>query len=377
MSTKLRPSELSFETICNFLEALTAIITRKDVKNKWERRARAIETFIDDVIARESGEAFEVFRLILPYLDTERGNYQLKEAALGAVYVEALGWQKNSEQAKPLLDWKNPSVLGAGDLSAIVENTVSRATNIPNEAPEEQRKRLKVGTVNAKLDEMVRAAGNRSEQSNILRSLIRQATPCQCKWLTQIILKNIKHRCGEGSLFKAWHNDAQAYYDSHGMSLRAVFNDLKDKERPASTDITPGKVVNPQLAWTTFSADIAIQKLQLYQKEKFGIDPGAVTTAGSELSFLIETKFDGERIQVHRVGNTIKYFSRAAIDHGTKNKYSQMDDAILAATGGPLSNQELEKGGAAASRFDCVLDGELIVWNTRRYVHYMKRYYYR
>lgn len=366
MSAKLRPSELSFETICSFLEGLSALITRKDVKNKWEKRARAIEKFIADVICRESGEAFEVFRLILPHLDTERGNYQLKEAALGAVYVEALGWQKNSEQAKPLLDWKNPSVPGAGDLSAIVENTVFRTTNTPNSAPEEERKRLKIGIVNAKLDEMVRAAGNRSEQANILRSLVRQATPCQCKWLTQIILKNMKHRCGEGVLFKAWHNDAQAYYDSHGMSLRAVFNDLKDKEKPATTDITPGKVVNPQLAWTTFSAEIAIQKLQLFHKERLGVDPAAAAAAGSELSFLIETKFDGERIQVHRVGNTVQYFSRAAIDHGTKNSYNQMDDAILAATGGRLSDQELEKGGAAATRFDCVLDGELIVWNKRR-----------
>jgi len=374
MSTKLRPSEISFETICNFLEGISAIVTAKDVKNKWIRRDRAIETFMEDVICRESGEAFDVFRLILPFQDTERGNYKLKEAALGAVYVEALGWPKKSEQAKPLLDWKNPSINGAGDLSAIVERTVSRVT-IPNDAPEEERKRLKVGTVNAKLDEMVRAAGSRPEQANILRSLIRQATPRQCKWLTQIILRRMKHKCGEGKLFKAWHNDAQAYYDSHGMSLRAVFNDLKDKERPAMTDVIPGKVVNPQLAQTTFSAEIAIQKLQLYQKEKFGIDSAAAAAAaGRELSFLIETKFDGERIQVHRVGNTINYFSRMAIDHGTKNNYTQMDDAILAATGGTLSDQELKKGGAAASRFDCILDGELIVWNKRRFVHCSRKY---
>jgi hypothetical protein len=47
-----------------------------------------------------------------------------------------------------------------------------------------------------------------------------------------------------------------------------------------------------------------------------------------------------------------------------------MDEAILAATGGRISEEELtgdkKKNGKAASRLDCILDGEMIVWNKAR-----------
>jgi DNA ligase 4 len=374
---------VSFDTLCNFLDNITAIMSSKEMKNKFQRRRQAIQYFLDEVVDRTSGEAFDIFRLILPSLDTERGNYQLKEQSLGSVFVDALGMEKTNEQARALLDWKNPAIQGggAGDLSAIVERIVTKHAGFRNDAPEEERRTLKIATINAKLDEMVRAAGSRQEQANILTYLIRRATPRQLKWLTQIILKNMKHGCGERVFFNVWHPDAQAYYDSHGMSLRAVFNDLKDRYRPVTVDIIPGKVVNPQLASTTYSASLAIQKLRLYEKERLGGDAAATAMAAMEkLSFLIETKFDGERIQVHRVGNTIQYFSRNAIEHGQKSSYTLLDDAIIAATGGRVSEEELAAGAAAGKKkgggsgggpgcsfeFDCVLDGELIVWNKRR-----------
>lgn len=382
MAKKLRPSELSFETVCNFLESIS-LDNMEGWKNKFDRRREHIEAFLNQCIDRGSGEAFDVFRLVLPNLDTERGNYHIKEATLGRIFVKALGIGENTKEAKSFVDWKNPGVAGAGDLSAIVESKMLQKSRIRNDDSMKERKSLKVGVLNEKLDELVKIASlptpptppgddkktneKFDKQSNILTYLIYRVTPRQSKWLIQIILKNMKHKCGEGPIFRAWHPDAQAYYDSHGMSLRAVFNDLKDPFKPGITDIIPGKVANPQLASTTVSSEIAVAKLLAYEKERYGSEGATASAKDIPLSFVIETKFDGERIQVHRCGNTVKYISRNAIDHGVKSRYTVLDDVVLAATGGRLTEEELkdEKKNGTGSKYDCVLDGEMIVWNKR------------
>jgi DNA ligase-4 len=310
------------------MEGLAYVKNTKDVKNKWQKRADMLKGFIYKTIDRESASAYDVFRLLLPHLDTERGNYNLKEAALGSVYIDALGWEKSDPRANALIKWRDPATPGAGDLSAIMENIMSEKPRIANDSPIEERKLLKIGTINAMLDQLVLAAGNRHQQANILTPILRKATPRQAKWLTQMILKNMKHGCGEGIFFKHWHIDAQKYYDSQGMSLRKVFNDLTDEYKPAISSITPGVVINAQLALTTFTPENALEKLRLYEKTRLGIDPATASAGGGvaggaamDFSFLIETKFDGERIQVHRVGNTVMYLSRVGYEHGKKSQY--------------------------------------------------------
>lgn len=89
--------------------------------------------------------------------------------------------------------------------------------------------------------------------------------------------------------------------------------------------------------------------------------------------FLVETKFDGEplmtpahkedpslhfgnpeghlgageRIQVHRKGSQMAFYSRRALEHGTQSSYN-----ILI----PVFEKQMKPG-------DFILDGELIVWN--------------
>jgi DNA ligase-4 len=63
--------------------------------------------------------------------------------------------------------------------------------------------------------------------------------------------------------------------------------------------------------------------------------------------FIIETKFDGERIQVHRARpNTFHYFTRNNFDFGPRG-YDVLN--------------RLFKRRLAKDR--CVLDGELVIWN--------------
>ena len=60
--------------------------------------------------------------------------------------------------------------------------------------------------------------------------------------------------------------------------------------------------------------------------------------------------FAGERMQVHRDGQSIQWYSRRAIDHREESGYNIMDAPLCAQT--------------TAQRV--ILDGELVVWEQER-----------
>lgn len=181
-------------------------------------------------------------------------------------------------------------------------------------------------------------------------------------WLTQIILKNLKINLSETTVFRAWHPDAPEYYNKCGASLRKVFNTMTDTAKRFATvcgcsmagmhpctfsfhlfytsllqDIVPGRAVRPQLALGTGSVAYAFKRM--HSKE------------GDLHPFVVETKFDGERIQLHRdASGEHLYFSRRAIEHGERSNYRVFDPVVTAQI--------------QASRF--ILDGEMVVWNCAR-----------
>jgi DNA ligase-4 len=69
---------------------------------------------------------------------------------------------------------------------------------------------------------------------------------------------------------------------------------------------------------------------------------------------VVECKFDGDRIQVHKNGNDIHFFSRTFIDH---SKYKEAIADTL------CQNILLEK---------CILNGEMLVWDrlTNRFAEF-------
>jgi ATP-dependent DNA ligase len=56
-------------------------------------------------------------------------------------------------------------------------------------------------------------------------------------------------------------------------------------------------------------------------------------------------------MQVHRNGDVIQWFSRKGIDHGVQSDYNILN---------PLVKERLKST-------KCVLDGELLIWNTARW----------
>ena len=52
---------------------------------------------------------FELMRLILPQLDTQRAMFQMKHKSLAKMYVEILGINEGSNDAQMILNWKRPA----------------------------------------------------------------------------------------------------------------------------------------------------------------------------------------------------------------------------------------------------------------------------
>ena len=348
---KVHPSELPFESVVNFIDIL---MRYKEIKAGLHRKLPPkdviIKKFIDKLILRESGEAFDVFRLILPGLDSDRGNYSIKEVKLLNLFMDEL---------KPAMDTMKlaapqPTLarssgggggggssfvvgsLGVGETAELIERMCRGNTRIGNDASEAQKLQLTVGEVNTQLDKLVHASGDKTKRS-IVTFFVKEATPRQIRFLAHIILKDLKLHTSDKSFFKAWHTDAETYFNNTGMSLKAVFNTITSSTQPLAMSLEPGRVARPQLAQAVYSAKAAVLKLKGNGR---GVHP-----------FVIETKYDGERIQMHRDGEKIYYYSRKGIDHGEKSKYTVLDDVIKAATNG---------------HDKCILDGEIIVWNSKK-----------
>ncbi|KAL4438716.1 hypothetical protein ABPG77_006320 [Micractinium sp. CCAP 211/92] len=330
---RLSPSELSFDTVCRLMNALR--LTKSAMKKR-----DMLQKFIAVNIEKQSHDAFSVFRLLLPGIDNKRGNYHLLEGKLASVLLKAANIDRNSPEGQAVREWRKPGSRSAGNFADVVKHHILDSFCYKRGDVEAEARTLKVGELNRQLDRLTESAET-EHQAKVIRHLFTVTTPEQMAWIVQIILKNLKINCSDTTILKAWHKDAFEYFNNSGMDMEFIFNEMIDDSKRFSANLRPGNAVRPQMATATNSAAWAAE----YMARSHGG------------RFLLETKLDGERMQVHRCRpppgtagpDTVSYFSRKAIEHGERSNYSVMDEVIRRATPGP-----------------CILDGELIVWNKKR-----------
>lgn len=261
-------------------------------------------------------------RLILPTLDRERGSYGLKEAVLANYLLDALAVSRDSEDAKKLINWKKGGTKIAGNLAG---NFSLVAAEVLQRRQSSVSGDLTVRELNELLDRLANA-DNRNAKTDVLGELIRKTNWQEMKWIIMIILKDLKLGMTEKTVFKEFHPDAEDLFNVT-CDLRLVCEKLSDRKvRHKRQDIEVGKAVKPQSALRSSSCGAAFKKLH-----------------GKEI--VVECKFDGERVQIHKNGSQVNYFSRNSIDH---DEYSH-----------GMSNVIIEN--VVADR--CILDGELLVWD--------------
>nr|XP_029118623.1 DNA ligase 4 isoform X2 [Elaeis guineensis] len=284
------------------------------------KKRKRFRTLLDRVYTGR--DYFSAVRLILPGLDRERGSYGLKESALAAALVDALGLAKDSPDALRLINWRKGgarSGANAGNFALVAAEVLQRRQGMASGG-------LTIKELNDALDQIA-SKENRAEKTAVLASLIKKTNAQEMKWILMIILKDLKLGISEKSIFHEFHPDAEDLFNVT-CDLKLVCEKLKDRsQRHKRQDIEVGKAVRPQLAMRVGDAATAWRKLH-----------------GKHV--VVECKFDGDRIQIHKNGEEIHFFSRNFLDHP---EYEHGMSNII------LQNITVER---------CILDGEMLVWDT-------------
>ncbi|VAH35976.1 unnamed protein product [Triticum turgidum subsp. durum] len=234
--------------------------------------------------------------------------------------VEALGIAKDSPDAVRLTNWRRGGGgRNAGNFSLVAAEVLQRRQGMTSGG-------LTIKEVNDALDRLS-ASDTRSEKASVLSSMIKKTNALEMKWLLMIIIKDLKLGISEKSIFHEFHPDAEDLFNVT-CDLKWVCEKLNDRsQRHKRQDIEVGKAVRPQLAMRVGNASSAWKKLH-----------GKPVVA--------ECKFDGDRIQIHKNGEEIHFFSRTFLDH---SEYTSGMSKFI-------------KENILVDR--CILDGEMLVWDT-------------
>ncbi|KAK7200284.1 DNA ligase-like protein [Novymonas esmeraldas] len=400
------PADFAFRRLCRLFEELQRATTRA-------QRVAALTTLWRMLPPHHS--FFPYMRLLLPHLDTERAAYHLKESKLAHLYLEVLALSRRGADAQRLLHWKDPTMAAVEDTSTahpgasagaaltvgggggggggvagrfsdvvcdILERTggyqpplpapptkdeaASRGTGAPSDlgAPPHlltQDVRLggiSVGAANAFLDALATAAddGGSGGRVDLFRSLVRNTTPVEQKWLLRIILKDMHFGMTHQSMLTAFHPSALDRLHSTSDLRYACDGCLQAIRQPSHAGVAESAVflfhpLRPMLA-----SPVTARKLE------------ELLRAGQ---LLLEPKYDGERIMLHMDGTKAMYWTR-----NTKNftpYYGPKFDAVARAAF-PVGARRVithvptvalaEASSEAVTLHDCILDGEFLVYDS-------------
>ncbi|KAG0420103.1 hypothetical protein HPB47_003677 [Ixodes persulcatus] len=296
---------------------------------------------LSDYIAywRDGGDGgddsfFPAMRLLLPQFDRDRPAYGIKEATLARLYIDVLALQ-DSPDAQQLLHYKAPQVVRAGaeDFASVAYLVLRH--RCPTKGS------LSVAEVNALLDRVSAAhaiggpEGGRAVR-DALCSLLRNTSAMEQKWLVRMILRDLRTGLSTVTVLSCYHPDAQDLFDVTS-SLARVCRDLRDPNlRQHEAQVALFSPVHPMLAERA--------------------EPRTVERRLAREAFFAETKFDGERLQVHKKGGEFRYFTRNSHDYsagfGSLTDRGSLTQFISSAFRSHVSN--------------CILDGEVVAYDPVR-----------
>ncbi len=248
---------------------------------------KASQALNADIKRKLQGQSpYPYIRLLLPGLDRERQAYGVGPQlyAKWICKVESLP-RKDIEAIRHWTDSDMNTTGKFGDLPSTVEAILSSRKG-------SEFSGKTIGDVNSLLDDLAKADEN-AEKMEIVRRISKTFSPVEHKWIMRILFKDLNIGCGEKSILKHWHQDAEkAYYQ--WMDLRKLcseFINLKTSERIAS-NVKPGCPFVPML-----SARVPIT--DIIKLKKFKLFP-----------FVMEIKIDGERMLCHKMGDRVMWLTR-------------------------------------------------------------------
>ncbi|KAI1885348.1 hypothetical protein AGOR_G00219210 [Albula goreensis] len=255
--------------------------------------------------------------------------YGIKENMLAKLYIDVLGLPKNGPEANKLLHFRAPTTSQgeAGDFAVIAYFVLKkRCTREGN---------LTIKEVNDFLDSV--AMNNAGKQKDLVRKnllhLITQSSALEQKWLIRMILKDMKLGMSKETALQVFHPDAPELYNVT-TDLDKVCRQLHDPSVSLS-EVSIGlfSAFRPMLA--------AVANVKQVEKQM------------NHRSFYIETKLDGERIQLHKDGDVYKYFTRNAFEYTQQFGATPLQGSLT-----PFIHNVFKPHVR-----NCILDGEMMAYN--------------
>ena len=330
---------------------------------------------------------FGVFRLLMPHHDARRYGLSVEKIAAWTAEALGLGGERAKRFGKEWLVDGSVECSEIGDVSLVLE-ALARAR-----VSSHRRPTLTVGAVNAALDAMQ----HRGKQER-LAGLVYAATPREVKWLTRIVLRDL--RIGVRPRQPVPHKG----------EYPKILMDGLDRAQGRVGRPSDRSVGSPPLMYTMLRYQNSLEhvceaaerhalpsayppptRLGIHIRAQLSVPcgpslDGASTQLGTSDAF-VETKYDGFRFQLHWDGSsrTMRCFyrsgvectadvgdllpavrlslggdpdevlCRASTDEPTRRRYSWLEKAWARVT--------KEQREAFTPVSDVVLDGELLVYD--------------
>ena len=303
---------------------------QEDIGKRQKFLTRFMDSCRDRMGPRDGDSLYPVMRLMLPYLDKARGAYRIKESVIATLYINMLQLGTNTPDANRLKNYRAPksNFEGVGDFASVLfEVLESRAYSGDS---------VTVADINNHLNDIVSTneTVGRSGVTKILQQLFLKMDAVQQKWLVRIILKDMRLRLGETTILTKMHPDAKDYFEVNANLLEICMK-LKDpNKRIQQLEVTLMSPFRPQLA-----DRVVVNKISQMMGER---------------EFYIETKYDGERCQLHKKGDSFRFFSRNGFDFTCD--YGESKDDV-----GKFSHVISRCLDSSVS--DVILDGEMCAWS--------------
>lgn len=326
-------AQVPFVHLCTTLEKIQKSKLRpekskflKDFLDSWRKFHAALHK--DNPQTTDS--FYPAMRLIVPPFERERMAYGIKESMLAKLYIDVLGLPKNGPEANKLLNYRAPTTSqgDSGDFAGMAYFVLKKRCTSQGS--------LTIKEVNDFLDSV--AVNNAGKKKDLVRKsllhLITQSSALEQKWLIRMILKDMKLGVSKETVLSVFHPDAAELYNVT-TDLDKVCRQLHDPS-VSLIEVSIGlfSAFKPMLA--------AVGHMRQVEKQ-MGNSP-----------FFIETKLDGERIQLHKDGDVYKYFSRNAFEYTQQFGSSPLEGSLT-----PYIHNVFKSHVTS-----CILDGEMMAYNS-------------
>lgn len=325
-------AQVPFLHLCTTLEKIQKAKVRPD-KSKilgdfigsWRKFHSALHKN-----SKTTDSFYPAMRLFVPQFERERLAYGIKESMLAKLYIDVLGLSKNGPEANKLLNYRAPtgSQGDAGDFASVAYFVLKKRCT--------SQGTLSVKEVNDFLDSV--AINNASKKKDLVKKsllhLITHSSALEQKWLVRMILKDMKLGISKETVLQVFHPDSPDLYNV-STDLNKVCQQLHDPSVSLSdVSIELFSAFKPMLA--------AVANIRNVEKQ-MGNSP-----------FYIQTKLDGERIQLHKDGDVYKYFSRNAFEYTQQFGGSPLQGSLT-----PYIHNAFK-----SNVLNCILDGEMMAYSS-------------